>query len=112
MTRTRPLRRAPRLDAYAAAMVQAQIDLFMTEQNGMVLAPSLPAAYRRTLLPSPAGQAREGVAYFELQPQQDAPPQQPPRRRGVWVRLGERLRAALARALGYRRLPTSPLETP
>lgn len=102
--RGRARQRTVAFDPYAQAMLQGQVDQFLTEPNGLVLAPRLPAAYRQALMPAPQGQARPDVAYFDLETV--------PERMGTLRRLGALLRSVFARVLGYTPLPESPPETP
>ncbi|RYF52416.1 MAG: hypothetical protein EOO38_00325 [Cytophagaceae bacterium] len=55
------------MDFYIASMLESQVRQLMTEPDGMIHLDRVPTPYRKFLLPSPSGMAREDVPFFEAE---------------------------------------------
>lgn len=66
--------KAQKTDHYIEGMLRWQTDMLMFEykKDRGQLAPTLPAEYRRLLVPSPCGPEREGVPYHSVFIEEDA----------------------------------------
>ena len=95
-----PVKMDPRMvseDAYVDAMVRDQARQFLTEGDNQIHATRLPSPFRRALVPSPQGQARANIAYFDMmlgEPEQEVGPP-------LWLRV----KAKLANILRKLRAP-------
>lgn len=59
------------MDFYIASMLESQVRQLMTEPDGKIHLDRCPTPYRKFLLPSPAGMAREDVPFFEAEIDED-----------------------------------------